>query len=384
MTTTSRTTPTVTGVEAIVKPFSTGTWLDEQQVATPMAPFPRFRERRSSWRGPGADAVYVLVTTDVEGVFGVGQTRGGSVVRQLVVDHLRPLLIGQNPLEIAIRHEEMTRASGPYAQGGVGSMGVSAVELALWDLLARVNSVPLYRVLGGSGGPLPYYVTVGPGASGAWLKSMAAVTSPPQAVKVAAPCGPVDGPAGMHRNIETVTKLRELVGPTLPIAVDCFMSWNVGYALDFARQTADLGVGWIEEPLPVSAVADHALLRTLAAPMRVAAGEHIFDPALAYRYLEQRAVDILQLDVTWCGGIRTAAALGFAAVQRDVVFAPHSSGIQPWAIHLLSTFGPTGVAEVIADVGAAASSDQPWTPPAPGDQPGVGVEPASVGFAAFT
>jgi L-rhamnonate dehydratase len=372
----------VTGVDAIVRPFSTGTWLDEQQVTTPMAPFARFRERRSSWRGPGADAVYVLVTTDDADVFGVGQTRGGSVVRQLVVDHLRSLLVGQNPLEIAIRHEEMKRASGPYAQGGVGSMAVSAVELALWDLLARANDVPLYRMLGGSSGPLPYYVTVGPGAV-APLESMSTVAEPPLAVKVAAPCGPTDGAEGMRRNIQTVMKLRDVVGPTLPIAIDCFMSWNLSYTLDFVRQTADLGVAWIEEPLPVSAVAEHAVLRTLAAPTRIAAGEHVFDPALAYDYLEQRAVDILQLDVTWCGGIRTAAALGFAAVQREVVFAPHSSGIQPWAIHLLSAFGPAGLAEVIADVGAAASSDQPWTPPAPGDQPGVGVEPASVGFAGF-
>lgn len=380
----TRATPLVTGVDVIVKPFSTGTWLDEQQVATPMAPFPRFRERRSSWRGPGADAVYVLVTTDVEGVFGVGQTRGGSVVRQLVVDHLRPLLLGQNPFEIGVRQEEMLRACKPYAQGGVGSMAVSAVELALWDLLARSNDVPLYRLLGGSNAPLPYYVTVGPGADDDLLASLSTAEHSPQAVKVALPCGPGDGPNGMRRNIETVLRLRELVGPALPIAVDCFMSWNVSYTLDFSRQAAELGVAWIEEPLPVSAVADHALLRKLAAPMRIAAGEHVFDPALAYHYLEQHAVDILQLDVTWCGGVKTAAALGFAALQRDVVFAPHSSGIQPWAIHLLSTFGPIGLAEVIANVDATASSDQSWTPPAPGDQPGVGVEPASVGFPAVS
>ncbi len=379
MTASSRTAPVVTGVDATVRPFSTGTWLDEQQVATPLAPFPRFRARRSSWRGPGADTVYVLITTEFDGVFGVGQTRGGSVVRQLVTDHLRPLLLGQNPLEIGIRHEEMTRANQPYARGGVGSMAVSAVELALWDLLARACDVPLYRVLGGASGPLPYYVTVGPGATDPRLASMSAAAEPPQAVKVAMPCGPGDGAEGMRRNIEVVTNLRDLLGSAAPIAVDCFMSWNLGYTLDFARQAAALGVAWIEEPLPVSAVSDHALLRQLAAPVRIAAGEHIFDSALAYQYLEQHAVDILQLDVTWCGGIRTAAALGYAALQRDIVFAPHASGIQPWATHLLSTFGPTGLAEVIADVGPG-SSDQPWSAPAPGEEPGVGVDPADVGF----
>jgi L-rhamnonate dehydratase len=374
------TTPVATGVEAIVKPFSTGTWLDEQQVATPLAPFPRFRAHRSSWRGPGADAVYVLITTDVDGVFGVGQTRGGSVVRQLVVDHLRPLLIGQNPLEIGIRHEEMTRASQPYARGGVGSMAVSAVELALWDLSARAIGLPLYRLLGGSTTPLPYYVTIGPDEPDDSLASIPAAADPPQAVKVAMPYAPRDGAEGMRRNIETVAKLRDIVGPAVPIAVDCFMSWNLGYTLDFARQARPFGLGWIEEPLPVTAVSDHALLRNLAAPVQIAAGEHIFDPALAYHYLEQHAIDILQLDVTWCGGIRTAAALGFAALQVGVVFAPHASGIQPWATHLLSTFGPTGLAEVIADVGAAASSGQRWSAPVARDLPGVGIDPVSLGF----
>jgi L-rhamnonate dehydratase len=199
-------------------------------------------------------------------------------------------------------------------------------------------------------------------------------------VKVAMPCAPRDGTEGMRVNVQTVARLRDAIGPAVPIAVDCFMSWNLGYTLDFARQARPFGLAWIEEPLPVTAVSDHALLRNLAAPVRVAAGEHIFEPALAYHYLEKHAIDILQLDVTWCGGIRTAAALGFAALQHDVVFAPHASGIQPWAMHLLSTFGPTGLAEVIADVGAAASSGQRWSAPVVGDLPGVGIDPASVGF----
>jgi L-rhamnonate dehydratase len=361
----------VTGIETRVTPFTKGTWLDDRRTSTPMTPFSRFSRARSSWRGPGADNLHVLVKTDNPDVFGVGQSRGGRVTERLVTDHLSFLLRGTEPREVRLRHEEMTRAVAPYAAGAVGSMALSAVELALWDLLARSLNVPLYRVLGGAAGPLPYYLT-SPDPGDAVGRAAAAA---PRALKLPMPFGPPDGAEGMRENLLVLQAARASVGGDLPLAVDCFMSWDVAYTTEFARRAAPLGLAWIEEPLPPVDVDALVTLRRLISPVQVAAGEHLFGLPAIHAHLERGAVDILQIDVTWCGGLSVALAAASAAVSRGVTFAPHTSGTQPWAVHLLATLGPLGLAEVLASLTSEAID-----PPAPGSGPGVDLEPADLGF----
>jgi L-rhamnonate dehydratase len=359
----------IVDIETIVTPFSTGTWLDERRVATPLGPFERFSGSRGSWRGPGADLVHVLVRTDDADVYGIGQTRGGRVVERLILDHLRPLLRGQDSRAILVRYQEMARVTAPYAAGGIGSMAVSAVELALWDLRARALGVPLYAVLGGTPQPIPYYVTC----------PADAVARPPGAarvVKIAMSYGACDGRAGLRANLDTLAAARAAVGPDIALAIDCFMSWDVPYTVAFARAARDLDLLWIEEPLPVDALDELVTLRKLISPVRVAAGEHLFEPSTVYAYLQRRAIDVLQIDVTWCGGIHAAQALAFAAIAGGVCFAPHTGGVQPWAVHLLSTLGPLGLAEVLADIPPVGGA----LPPAPTDAPGVGIDPCVLGF----
>jgi L-rhamnonate dehydratase len=369
--------PKVVDIETLVTPFTSGTWLDEHRVTTPLSPFERFSERRSSWRGPGADLVHVLIKTEDADIFGVGQTRGGSVVERLILDHLRPLLQGQDPREIRVLYEQITRATNPYAAGGVAAMAVSGVDLASWDLLARSLGTPLYRVLGGTSEPIPYYLTSAAASVTPMGDVFASAQNAPRLLKIAMPYGPADGIDGLQENLNALDVARSAVGPRTPLAVDCFMSWDLAYTVDFARRAADLGLAWIEEPLPPHAVDELATLRRLISPVRVAAGEHLFEPSTVYAYLERGAVDVLQIDVTWCGGLHAALAIGFAAVSRGVTFAPHSSGMQPWAVHLLSTFGPLGLAEVLADVTPRLD---PATPPTPSDGPGVGLDPRELGF----
>lgn len=364
----------ITRIETRVRPVTTGTWLDERRVSTPLSAFGRFAGRRSSWRGPGADQVSVLVRTGDPDVFGIGQTRGGQVTEQLITGHLDPLIRGQEPREVRLRTEEMTRATAPYGAGGIGSMATSAVELALWDLLARSLNAPLYQLLAGGAGPLPYYLTCDDPVAVSWPGGPDAAAQP-RAVKIAMAYGPADGPAGLQENLRAVQAARENLPAGVPLAVDCFMSWDVPYAAAFARRAGDRGLDWIEEPLPPHAVDEHARLRQLIAPVRVAAGEHLFGPAAIYAYLERGAVDLLQVDVTWCGGLAVAQTAASAAVTRGVGFAPHAGGTQPWTLHLLSTLGPLGLAEVLAGLPMAAA-----VPPCPGDQPGVGLDPRDAGF----
>lgn len=361
----------ITDVKVRSVPFSKDTWLDESRISTPMAPYPVFAERRSSWRGPGGDLVWLYLGTDDPAVFGIGQTRGGRVV-EAVLDHLVPLLQHVDtgaPADVA---EQLRRAAEPYAAGGAAAMAVSAVELALWDLAARDLGAPLCRLLGGRPGPLPYYVTAAhPSALDDVDDDLLAGAG---YVKVPMAYGPADGPARRDDNVERLRAVRRRVPPHVPLAVDCFMSWDVPYAVRFAAATADLDLGWIEEPLPAHDLAGLTELRARLSPVLVAAGEHAFGLDHGLRLLDGRCVDVLQVDVTWCGGLGVARTLGVLAAHRGVTFAPHNAAMHPWALHLLSALGPGVLAEVLVGAGTPAAV------PEVADAPGAGTDRQAAGF----
>ncbi len=365
--------PLITAVETRVAAFSSSAWLDRQRISTPLGWFPEHAELRSSWRGPGADVVWVLVRTEDPAVYGVGQTRGGTVAEALVAGHLAGLLVGTPALEPARTAAVLRRAATPYAAGGAAEMAVGACELALWDLAARAAGLPLYRLLGGRDGPLQYYVTCADPAAAGDLDPR--LVGGAHTVKVPMAYGPADGAAGFGRNVERVAEVRAALPAGAGVSVDCFMSWDVPYAVRFAAAAAPYGLDWIEEPLPPDDVTGHAELRARCGPVRIAGGEHAFGLRAGAALITGRAVDVLQTDVTWCGGLSVARTLADLAAEHGVVFAPHASGAQPWALHLLAAAPPGALAEVIAGVAGPAAV------PRPSSGPGVGVDPAPLGFA---
>ncbi|QJU55113.1 enolase C-terminal domain-like protein [Herbiconiux sp. KACC 21604] len=361
----------IRNVTVIVTPFSTGTWLDESRVSTPLSRYPEFAERRSSWRGPGSDLVWVLIETADPDVFGVGQSRGGVVTAALIEGHFRGMLLGRDPLDLETRVDQLRLAALPYAAGGVASMALSACELALWDVAARASAVSLAQLLGGSDSALPYYLTC---PEPRLLDEVdAELIAASATVKVPMAYGPADGAAGLRANLARLDETRTRVTESVPLSVDCFMSWNVDYATAFLRDASDHGLGWIEEPLLPDDLAGYAELRR-SQPVAVAGGEHLFGLAEAGRFLQAECADVMQVDVTWCGGIGTARAVAELAGARGVTFAPHGAAMHPWAVALLSALEGDILTEVLIGLGGAPE------PPRASSGPGVGIEPGSVGL----
>ncbi|WP_193598337.1 enolase C-terminal domain-like protein [Microbacterium sp. YJN-G] len=362
----------ITEVTTAVAPFTRGTRLDQTRISTPMSAFPRHAEQRSTWRGPGSDLVWVLVRTDDPEVWGIGQSRGGRVTEALIGGHLAELLRDRDPLAIAERVEELRRATQPYAAGGIASMGVAAVELALWDLAARAAGLPLVRMLGGAGEPAPYYLTV-PDRSVFDLLDPELIAGA-RTVKIPARLGPADGPRAVSGVVADLEATRERVPEHIPLSIDCFMSWDVAFTRQVARAASPLGLDWIEEPLHPLDLDGHRMLREMISP-RIASGEHVFTLRDGRRLIEQGCVDVAQFDVTWCGGIDVARTLGRQAVDAGMLFAPHAAALQPWALHLVSAFGPGVWLELLVGIDGTTSV------PVPGEAPGVGIGPAEVGLA---
>lgn len=353
-------------------PFSTATWLDERRISTPMSGYPEYAERRGSWRGPGSDLVWVHIVTDDPEVYGIGQSRGGAVTSALIEHHFRSLLIDRDPLAVRVRSEQLRRAALPYAAGGTLAMGLSAVELALWDLTARSARLPLVTLLGGEPGPLPYYLTCpDPAAIGDLDPDLVAGAA---TVKVPMPFGPADGRSGLLGNLDLLDRVRSQIPSETGISVDCFMSWTVAYTAAFAGRATGFALDWIEEPLLPDDVDGYARLRNLLAPVRIAGGEHLHSLRDARRFIAAGSADVIQPDVTWCGGIGVASTIGALATDSGLTFAPHAAAAQPWALHLLGACGPGRLAEVLVGLGGV---DQV---PVATDSIGVGIAPETAGF----
>lgn len=365
----------IVDVRTYVAPPPAGSWLNEVQVSTPMSVYPRYKEHRGSWRGPNTQDVFILVVAD-EDVTGLGITRGGAVVQTIVEQHLKALLVGADPRDVELLWEQMFRATLAYGRKGAPIMALSGVDLALWDLLAKWMGQPLYRLLGGAmRDSLPVYAT--------HPDSDALVREGYVGIKLPMAYGPADGRDGLHRNVERVAEVRAAVGSGIDVMVDCWMSWDLGYTLAFARAAEPYNLRWIEEPLPPDDYDGYAELRRRVVGTQIATGEHEYTRWGFKELLSRGCVDVLQPDVAWSGGISEVRRIAAMAAAYDIPVIPHNGVLQPWATHLMLATTNCPLAEHIVFYGP----DDAAPPPImlgelkpemgrirPSDAPGAGVE----------
>ena len=299
-------------------------WLSESLVANPMSIYPRYKERRSSWGARWGPDVLVRVETD-EGLTGTGGT-APAPARPIIEEHFAHLLVGEDPADVERLWDQMYRASLPYGRKGLAIMAISAVDIALWDLLGQVRGEPLYRLLGGRvHESLPVYAT---GNEVAWYRDLGFTR-----FKLAMPHGPADGWEGCTANVALVEGARELAGPDADIMLDCYMAWDVEYTLRMAELLRPYRVRWIEECLPPDDYAGYTELTRRVEGMAVATGEHEYTRWGFRELLERRCCHIVQPDLAWCGGITEARRIAALASSWSVPVIPHAGGLQPWAIH---------------------------------------------------
>jgi L-alanine-DL-glutamate epimerase-like enolase superfamily enzyme len=271
---------------------------------------------------------FVLVWVDAaDGRSGVGYTYagtvGGRLVRDAVRECLRPLLLGEDPDLIERHWAAMYQDSLLIGRRGALLRAISAVDLALWDLLGQRAGLPLYRLLGAYRDAVPAYASGGYyresdddplAAVRAEMERYAALGFRDFKIKVG---------ADLELDVARVRAAREVVGPRARLALDA----NNGYpsateALRAARAFEPYDPWWLEEPLSPDDVAGHAeLRRRLDVP--VATGE-IHQTRWEFRdLLERRGAAILQPDAGVLGGVTEWLKVARAAAVFDVPVAPH-------------------------------------------------------------
>jgi len=299
------------------------------------------------------DCVHTLVAvfTD-EGVTGWGSAFANDELVRAALRLLAPLYLGENPLEPERVSEKMHAHTFWMGRGGSVTHAISGVDIAMWDILGKVTRQPVGRLLGGR-----YRDRVLPYASllmrepRELAEQLAAVRERGfRAFKIG--WGPF-GRASAVMDEAIVRAAREAVSESLLMvdagASDAFWPQDYKWAARTARMLADYNVYWFEEPLPPDNLDDYLLLRRQAL-LPIAGGEVLTRRQSFTPWLQQRALDIVQPDVTKVGGISEERRIAWMAEENGVRFIPHgwntALGLAA-DLHLASAARNTGLVEYL-------------------------------------
>jgi L-alanine-DL-glutamate epimerase-like enolase superfamily enzyme len=302
----------------------------------------------------------VEIFTD-DGLVGIGNAAlSPRLTKQAIDVYLAPLLIGQNPFDVEFLWQHMYRSTMAWGRKGVGMVAISALDIAIWDLLGKATKQPVFRLLGGRTKPrIPVY------ASRLYsqpLESLAVETTKYRdqgyrAMKMRFGWGPVDGAAGMQRNVELVRTIREVVGNEVDIMADAYMGWNLDYARRMLPLLEPFNLRWLEEPVIPDDIHGYAALRS-AGSIPIAGGEHEFTLYGFRELLEAKAVDYIQFDTNRVGGITQAHKVAALAEAHSVPVVPHAGQMHNHHIVMSSVNSP--MAEFFPRVDVEVGNELFW------------------------
>jgi len=284
-------------------------------------------------------ALYLKIRTDagLDGFYGPIDKEAAIVVDQ----QLARFLIGKDPLAIEALWDQMYRLNR-HARTGHFMMAISAVDNTLWDLRGRYFNQPVYRLLGGPTRPFVevYGSTLGYSVEPAAARARAVELKKAgfRMQKWFLAYGPGSGADGFRQNVELVKNVREAAGDDADLMFDAYMAWDLNYAITWAKQVEQYRPRWIEEAFSPDKIASFAELRR-ATTIPVAAGEHIYNRWEAQRYLSAGALNVIQCDPEWCGGVSELLKICALASVYDVHVIPHGHSMHT-AVHVVASQSP--------------------------------------------
>src|SRR5438270_2023716 len=264
----------------------------------------------------------VLVEVEGGGKHGLGYTYADHATATLVRDSLAEVVTGLDALSPPAAYASMWRCIRNLGRPGICSMAISAVDCALWDLKARILGLPLVTLLGqvhegasvyGSGGFTSYSDRQLAKQLSGWVKQ----GIPRVKMKIG---------RDARRDLERVRLAREAIGPGAELFVDANGAYSRKQALVQAESFARSRVSWFEEPVSSDDLDGLRLLRDRApAGMEIAAGEYGYDIFYFQRMLAAGAVDVLQADVTRCGGFTGFLQVAALCQAHHVPLSTHTA-----------------------------------------------------------
>jgi L-rhamnonate dehydratase len=300
---------------------------EDPWLCTPLTQFSDFPARAADYSGP-VSVVVVQVETDA-GITGVGTAGAGNAGTLGVINHhFGPLVTGQDPFQVELLWSKMYRSSSRFGRRGVAIAALSAIDIALYDIMGKALGVPVYELLGGRS---KEEVTVYASKLYA-LKDLEQLAEEAREYKKQGfrmmkqrfGFGPSAGTAGVKGNIALIKRVREEIGDDIELAADAYMGWDFEYAVRMERLLRPYDLKWIEEPLMPHDVWNYQRLCEVS-ETPISHGEHSYTRWDFAELIRNRAANILQPDVNRVGGITEARKIFALGAAHDLPVVPHSN-----------------------------------------------------------
>jgi L-alanine-DL-glutamate epimerase-like enolase superfamily enzyme len=352
---------------------------------------------------PSRPTLLVQVHTD-EGIVGLGEAAayGGYLesTEAIILGELRQTILGQDPFRVERLWSMMASRAHQRGRRGMLMMAISGIDIALWDIIGQKTRTPLYRLWGAYRDTLDTYASagfyardkdahalaeeVGTYASRGFKVVKIKVGRNPEllAAMLHDMVQPEYATASLEEDVERVRLARQAVGKDAGLAVDANNAWTPSTALRFMRQVESFNIRWLEEPVSTDDISGSALVaHQIDTPV---AGYETETGLPGFRELiTRRAVDIVQPDVIWTGGITECRKIAAFAQAYGLPVIPHvfSSAVSTIAnMHFIASLPNAGLLEFDQNPNPLRTElfEEPIQPSADGtvalpDRPGLGV-----------
>ncbi len=266
--------------------------------------------------------ILVLVEIKAGNKTGIGYTYADLSTAKFINEHLKHLIVGQNVFNNTLLWNKMILEVRNFGRLGISSMAISAIDIGLWDLKAKILNLPLVTLLGqvqikvaayGSGGFTSYSDEQLADQYEKWISKGAFLFK----MKV-----------GRHKNHDErrIKIVKRIIGWGNQLFIDGNGSYFPKEALIFAEKIKDYDIKWFEEPVSSDNLNGLRFVREHApANMEIAAGEYGFSLSYFHHMLEKGAVDVLQADATRCTGITGFLKTGMLCEAYNVPLSAHAA-----------------------------------------------------------
>lgn len=284
----------------------------------------------------------VRIETDA-GVTGIG-LGGTGLVGQATIQVLTHELMGEDPIDVERLWHKMW-VPKIIGRRGLTTRAISAIDIGLWDIRAKVAQMPLYKLLGGFRDRVPTYIAGGYYEEGKGLRELqeemvTSVNMGARAVKMKVGAVPIP------EDVARVKAVREAVGPDVKLLVDANCAYRAYEAVQFAKRVEQFDVFWFEEPVAPDDYEGHRKVAE-ASSIPVATGENEYTRYGFRDLIEHKAAAILNADAKVLGGVTEFMKVAALAQAHDLDVAPHGS--QDIHVHLVSAIANGLILEYYRD-----------------------------------
>ena len=262
-----------------------------------------------------------------DGIIGIGNAAlAPQLVKNTIDTYLKPLVIGEDPFDYAYIWEKMYRKTLNWGRRGLGMVAISALDIAIWDILGKKTNKPVFKLLGGrTKEKIPVY------ASKLYAQPLDKLQKEAESYKNLGfkmfksrmGWGPKDGAEGVKKNLKLLEAVREVIGYETDLMVDCYMGWDLDYTKRILPMLAKYNLRWLEEPVHADDMHGYAELNNMNI-VPISGGEHEFNLFGFRQLLDLKAVSYIQYDNNRVGGFTIAQKINALAEAYQVPVIPHA------------------------------------------------------------